>query len=229
MNLRRRSEREAAETEAQAVADRRAKQRADEADDKRIKEENAKRVQDHYLSQADKKRIADAEAEVARDKENDRITQEQFEADMERRQKERDAKEAADAKGAEEKKGAEEPGAAGASAVGAEEKKVEEEPIGTELTIANLTRMIAKRHKLVYNDYSDADVKAKIKALPGKFIMSSLGDRPPRSAYVDAYVRILMDNPSLIPSDIQPDPELVSLRARLYEMSMADIKKKCIT
>ena len=34
-----------------------------------------------------------------------------------------------------------------------------------------------------------------------------------------------MDNPLLIPSDIQPDPELITLRTRLFKLSMPEIKQ----
>ena len=138
---------------------------------------------------------------------------------------------------AREKKEAEEAaarlaGTAGASAARPQanppiwaEEELEEETIGTELTVENLKLSIARQHKYNYQTYSDADLKAKIKALPGSFKMNSLGERPPRSAYVDAYVGILMVNPSLVPSNIQPDPELVDLRATLFRLTMPEIKK----
>ena len=74
--------------------------------------------------------------------------------------------------------------------------------------------------------YSVTNLKTRIQFLSPNFEFNNYV--PTQDSYMQAYANILMTKPTVVPNNIQPDPELVIIKHKIFTMTQDDIRENVL-
>ena len=160
--------------------------------------------------QTQKKELSDAaERKQKKQEDRDRAAKESEKKYLEKKQTKEEEKK----RKAEEEAKARLAGTAGASAINA-------------LSVKNLVSNMKEVYRNAKHLYSIKDLKSRIQSLSSNFEFNNYV--PTQDSYMHAYANILMTKPTVVPNNIQPDPELVIIKSKIFSMSQDNIRENVL-